>query len=48
MNLTPEEINSLAVIIANILAKGKSKKQIIEIKNLIGQIICNLTTYLID
>ena len=48
MDLTPEQINSLAVTIASILVKDKSKKEIIEIKIFLSQILCNLSTYLFD
>ena len=48
MNLTPEEINSLAVIIASLLSKDASKKEIINIKIFLSQIINSLSSYLID
>lgn len=43
-----EELNALALVIADILAKDKSKKCIAEIKILLQQVICNLCTYLIE
>lgn len=48
MKLTPEEINSLAVIIACLLGKNSTKKEIINIKVFLSQIINNLGSYLLD
>jgi len=46
MNMSPEEINSIAVAIASYLACGRSKDDISFIKQLLYQIIINLGTYL--
>lgn len=46
--MTPEEINSLAVVIASVLAKDCNKKEILNLKHLLQQIISNLCSYLLD
>lgn len=46
MKLTPEEFNSLAVIIASILAKGEDKETVCSIKDFLLQIISNLSVYI--
>ena len=46
-DLTPEEKNSLAVLVASFLAQGNNKKDIIEIKLFLLQVINNLATYLV-
>jgi len=46
MKLTPEEFNSLAVIVASILAKGEDKDTICKIKSFLLQIINNLSVYI--
>ncbi len=48
MKLTSEEINSLAVLLASILAKNASKKEIILFKVFLSQVINNLSSYLLD
>ena len=45
-DLTPEEKNSLAVLVASFLAQGNEKKDIIEIKLFLLQVINNLATYI--
>lgn len=47
-NLTPEEINSLAVALASILAKDCNKKEIISLKFFLSLLINNLATYILD
>lgn len=46
INLTPEEKNSLAVIVASFLACDKDKKDILEIKFFLLQVINNLSAYI--
>jgi len=46
INLTPEEKNSLAVAVASFLACDKDKKEIIDIKLFLLQVINNLSTYI--
>ena len=46
MKLTPEEFNSLAVVVASILAKGEDKESICKIKEFLLQVISNLTIYI--
>ena len=48
MKLTAEEINCLAVALANILAKGLNKKEILTLKSFFLQVINNLGTFLLD
>ena len=48
MDLTPEEINSLAVMLACIIAKNSTKKEILSFKFFLSQVLCNLNTYLFD
>ena len=45
-NLTPEEKNSLAVAVASFLACDKEKKEILELKFFLLQVINNLSTYI--
>lgn len=46
MKLTPDEFNSLAVIVASILAKGEDKDAICNIKTFLLQVINNLSIYI--
>ena len=48
MKLTAEEINCLAVALANILVKGLNKKEILTLKCFFSQVISNIGTYLLD
>ena len=48
MDLTADEINFLAAALASVLSKGCSKKEIINLKCFLSQVICNLGTFLID
>lgn len=48
MNLTPEEMNTLAVLIACIIAKDSTKKEILSFKLLLSQVLSNLSSYLLD
>ena len=47
-NFTTEEINSLAVAIASVFAKGATKKEITVIKQLLNLINNNLSTYILN
>ena len=47
MDITGENINLLASILANILSKGLKREEIVVLKTLLAQINCCLNTILV-